>query len=128
IPLKASAAQIRQFIENAIAELSRMPEGTKQTERAIALLGEKLGIELVAAIRTGNAALIDFKNTTGTITREQQIQAAQQQQAINQMGAAWRRFQAEISQPIVVPVINLLISKVKKLPLALQQLQSEYQP
>src|SRR5262249_43374300 len=127
IPLRATAAQITQFIENAIAEVSRMPEGVKQTQRAIELLGENLGIKLVAAIRKGSPALIYFRTATGTITREQQIQAAQQEQAINQMSAEWRRFQAAISAPIVVPVINFVISEIEKLPPALQQVQTEYQ-
>jgi hypothetical protein len=99
---------LNEVMPQIIAKLQAMPDSVERTNLAISLLGDKLGVELIAALRTGSLTIEQFNAATGNLTREQQIAAAQTQQSLNQMSTAWDNFKANVIAPIAIPLFDFM--------------------
>jgi hypothetical protein len=106
--LKTQGFDLATAIPQIIAQLQAMPDGVNRTNTAIELLGDKLGVELVAALRTGSLSLEKFNAAQGTLTETQRNTANQYQQSLNQLSAAWTRFKEDVATPVAIPLFDSL--------------------
>jgi len=79
-----------------IAALEAMPDTAQRSAAAIAILDQKLGTELVQALRTGSLTAAQFDQVVNTLTQNQANAANLWEQNSNKMSSSWERFKTSI--------------------------------
>jgi hypothetical protein len=113
--LGIAGGKVDEILPQVVEKLRQMPDSAQRTATAIAVLGDKLGIELIGALRTGGVAIDQFLGKTNTLTQEQAITAAQVQQAWNRLMATWERFSSLTLAPAMIASLDLATAAIEKL-------------
>ena len=94
--LGIAATTASQVIPQFVEKMRLLPDSAQRTADAIAVLGPKLGVEFVQALRTGGVAVDAFVNSVRTMTQDQANAANLWEQNSNRMSSAWERFKVSI--------------------------------
>jgi hypothetical protein len=113
--LGITGSNVNAVLPQVIEKLRQMPDSVQRTEAATTLLDQKLGIELIQALRTGGVAVDQFKGRLGLLTTDQENAANGLVQAINRMEAAWSRLGSVTFAPQITAGINLVTAALEAL-------------
>jgi hypothetical protein len=78
--------------KGTIAALEKMPDGLQRNATAAAVLGDKLGTEVVQSLRTGSLTAEQFDKVVDTLSQSWANAANSYEQSNNKFMAAWDRF------------------------------------
>jgi hypothetical protein len=100
--LGIAATTASEVIPQFVERMRLLPDSAQRTADAIAVLGPKLGVEFVQALRTGGVAVDTFRDNLRGLTQDQANAANLWEQNSNKLTASWERFKTSIGADLLV--------------------------
>jgi len=107
-------------LKNVVAAAGQLPDTIQRNNAILGVLGDKLGTEVVQALRTGGIAIDELIAKSQGLTQSQGNTANSVEQSINKMVAAWDRFVSSFGQEQLTAAMNGVTASIDKVNAATQ--------
>ena len=119
--IASEAPNAATALQSVVSAAQQMPDTIQRNNAILGILGDKLGTEVVQALRTGGIAIDELIAKSQGLTQSQANTANSVEQSISKMAAAWDRFShSNFGQEQLVAAMNAAAAGIDKVNAATQ--------